>query len=529
MTAVATVRELLPFWVVWGPLLFYVPAALLLSLIFAWLCTALAMGPLRRTGEIHWVERARLAHTPTFVAGWLLVFLPLSFVCCVLLAQSLTPIPRPVLLLLVFAASYLGAFVVAYFMARRLRGEKRGLLRTLRNTVLFQVILRGPVLVMALGLVFAPLTLDLQAWCLLAGVALGILFFAVGGGVLIGQALGWARPAGERLRTVADRAAARTGTVPRAVVEVDSNMANSWALSWIQYLVFTSRALEVLDDDQLEGVCVHELAHLAESRMVLLGRTLPVLLLAPFVLVVPLIQQVGMLGFLAFEMVVLVIFVLVRRFSRALERRADKAAQALETTSGTYAHALERLYQANLSPVVQPGKGTTHPHLYDRLVAAGVQPGYSRPRPPSRWRRYLCLGLGLLLAGIVAFAPVWTILLIPSEMGSHFRMALLGMSAGDLNNLGNDEWQRKDFVRSACFFAAAAEIDPGSPYYPVNEALALAAQGRCAEARRAAAEAQRRLDAQDFPGASASVRMAWQAVSECDQQTGLPAEPCQHR
>jgi len=49
---------------------------------------------------------------------------------------------------------------------------------------------------------------------------------------------------------------------------------------------------------------------------------------------------------------------------------------------GVYARALARLYEANFAPAVMPRKHS-HPHLYDRLVSAGVQPDYPRPEPPT--------------------------------------------------------------------------------------------------------------------------------------------------
>jgi hypothetical protein len=51
--------------------------------------------------------------------------------------------------------------------------------------------------------------------------------------------------------------------------------------------------------------------------------------------------------------------------------------------SMAYAMSMTKLYQANATPAVMPGK-QTHPHLYDRLLAGGVRPDFPRPRPPSR-------------------------------------------------------------------------------------------------------------------------------------------------
>ena len=46
-----------------------------------------------------------------------------------------------------------------------------------------------------------------------------------------------------------------------------------------------------------------------------------------------------------------------------------------------YAKALLKLYEDQLAPAVGPKKRATHPDLYDRLLAAGMQPDFPRPSP----------------------------------------------------------------------------------------------------------------------------------------------------
>jgi hypothetical protein len=96
---------------------------------------------------------------------------------------------------------------------------------------------------------------------------------------------------------------------------------------------------------------------------------------------------------------------LVRRMRLALEKRADSAGQAHEGEAGTYARALEKLYQINLMPAVTRSWFLTHPHLYDRLLAVGITPDYPRPRPPSRWRAKVALAFMLL--GTVFCVLIW--------------------------------------------------------------------------------------------------------------------------
>ena len=90
-------------------------------------------------------------------------------------------------------------------------------------------------------------------------------------------------------------------------------------------------------------------------------------------------------------------------------KRADALSSANEGESGTYARALEHLYQLNLVPAVVRQKHAVHPHLYDRLLAAGVVPAYPRPSPPSRWRAPAVIFAMFLCGTIYMFG--WGVLL----------------------------------------------------------------------------------------------------------------------
>ncbi len=88
-----------------------------------------------------------------------------------------------------------------------------------------------------------------------------------------------------------------------------------------------------------------------------------------------------------------------KRHSAGQAESADPAGSALEQNL-IYAGALEKLYRHNLVPAVLPGRGLSHPNLYDRLTAAGVKPSFPRPAAPPRGP--LALATGLALAGLIA-------------------------------------------------------------------------------------------------------------------------------
>jgi len=86
-----------------------------------------------------------------------------------------------------------------------------------------------------------------------------------------------------------------------------------------------------------------------------------------------------------------------------LEIRADQAGTSHESEAGGYAMALEHIYQLNHVPAVMPGKRTIHPHLYDRLLAAGVTPSYPRPKAPGKVGLQTFAVCGMIVgAGVLA-------------------------------------------------------------------------------------------------------------------------------
>ena len=184
---------------------------------------------------------------------------------------------------------------------------------------------------------------------------------------------------------IADEMAATVvrGVFPRRIYFADSPMANAGALPFLDSLVVTSRALEVLDDGELCGVIRHELAHLKEPRAVQLARFIPSVAFMGFALGKPVHHHFGYAGFLALAAVILLSLRATRHFARRMESHADAAAIESAADTTKYAHALEKLYIVNQVPAVMRNSSATHPHLYDRMVAAGVTPDYPRPAPPG--------------------------------------------------------------------------------------------------------------------------------------------------
>ncbi len=182
--------------------------------------------------------------------------------------------------------------------------------------------------------------------------------------------------------------------------------ATALAFPFGRVVAVTDTALNACADEELGAVCSHELAHLNEPRRIHFARLAGQFAWLPLFLLGPLQGALGAgRGLLVGAGGCLLAHVLVRRMVLALEKRADVAAKAHEGEPGAYARALEKLHEINLMPAVMRSWLPTHPHLYDRLLAAGITPDYPRPKPPSRWRAKVALSC--LLFAAVFCAIMW--------------------------------------------------------------------------------------------------------------------------
>lgn len=252
-----------------------------------------------------------------------------------------------------------------------------------------------------LWVVFAAIALampDRFGWSTLGlgGGALTLqLFWSRAGWLRIGRRLGLFVPASERLRLVVDNVSDRTGIACRAIWIMRTGTCQALALPLSRELVFSDRMLEVLSDEEIAAICAHELGHLAESRGTLVLRLVRAAAFLPWIFLHPLLHTFGLAGLY----LPMAIMVLVPRGTaaalRRFETRADAMATNHESDTGVYARALLRLSEDNLTPVVLPGKGATHPHVYDRVTTAGLTPDFPRPKAPAAmsWHGFLLSGI----------------------------------------------------------------------------------------------------------------------------------------
>lgn len=213
-----------------------------------------------------------------------------------------------------------------------------------------------------------------------------VLHFAIQWGLFLKylRLVKFLKPAEERLQQIVNVIAVRMNVTVRAAWQLGGSQANALAFPTTHELVFSNRLLEICTDEEISAICAHELAHLKESKAVLAGRLVGSLMLFPLIFINPSIHQFGTIGIFLPYLGMFIIAKSTKWLSHRMEKRADQIALTEQTNEGIYASALEKLYRESQIPAVNVNNRQTHPHLYDRMLAAGITPDYPRPAKPRR-------------------------------------------------------------------------------------------------------------------------------------------------
>jgi Zn-dependent protease with chaperone function len=371
----------------------------LLSALFTFAMNWLALIPWRRAQDRHWTERARVYHPARIAAASNLWVLPAVTCLSVLL---LFPENGPHWALVAIAAS-IGTLIGTVPMDHEVWSS-------IKLNLLWQLAVRSWIIRFLMWFVFLgaaalmPQNFNVTT-ILIPLIVLALLVWWTKKGFLkLGHWFGALTTPSERLVTICQSTAAKMNIPFGELWLMRSHSAQAFALPAGRALLFTQRLVDLLTDDEISAVCAHELGHLTETRIDYYRRYIIWLVFLPWLFTRPMIHTFGFLGFYLLLALTLLAPFIFRRVSHKLETRADAIALEHEPDPGTYARALTKLYEDNLVPAVNAKERATHPHLYDRLLAAGVTPDFPRPAPPSTmsWNgTLLSVALGVLAALLV--------------------------------------------------------------------------------------------------------------------------------
>ncbi len=475
----AAVRALLPWWVDLGAWIATPLLACTIGWLSIWLCARCNRVPL--TGR-HWTEVARLhfAANRLFQAQVFTQSMLAGVLTAGLATGVLTPDPSHLRPELAGLLVWLGSRVIAHHRARRVMPWLS--VGDYVHGQLFLLVIFLPIPVVALLMLLGgPSTFPGNEWrfMLVYGGGLALMAWLLrGGGLVLARGIGMATPADRRLQAIVDEAGRRSAHTVRRAWIVRTPMANAAALPRSNEVLVTTRALAVMTDAELVAILLHEFGHLKETRRDGWKRAIAVGFFAMLGLARPLVDVLGPVGSAGLLLAVFLSALLAARAARRLEAQADEHALEHETEheGGLYARSLERLYELNLVPAVMPGKRRAHPHLYDRMLAAGVTPDYERPLPPQRR-----VGQALLFGTLALGLYVGQVLLIRAADGRSYESPAAAsvaamLSGGSLTSIGafGYHWSTTQPEQAIVVLAFAAAHSQ-SPEYPARLAGLLAA------------------------------------------------------
>lgn len=342
-----------------------------------WLCETLELIPWRRAQTAHWAERARVIH-PARVASvmneWAIP--ALAVVAGLHVGQRHH-------WLTLAAGAYAGWLAGGLPMCRALVPDltARVWLRLLAVHLISRVLVAGVFIAAAWWM---PAQWSLAAAVIGASYLILQLALVFGLGLRLLRAARILVPASPRLQRIVDETAASAGVVVRATWELRLPLANAYASTPTGEVIVSSALLQSAPDDELRAVCRHEIAHLTESRWIILSRIIGTLVLMPLIFLRPVVTTWGNGGLALMAGACALLWILRPRFVQALERRADRQTIESVPDATAYARVLERMHRLNQVPAVLSHNAlNTHPNLYDRMLAANVPPDFPRPEPPS--------------------------------------------------------------------------------------------------------------------------------------------------
>ena len=392
-------------WIIY-PVLYFIVA-----LFSTYVILRLMLGKLKVSREQKWFEQAREVYP-------LKHFISFSRIVLLILAVSVSiPFTNEIfypISTFFFAAfcgvgAYTGASLAAYLLKNKIPGPKSSNWLALRNnlSILTNFILLYWVVFSSIGL-FSEYPYGHLIGAIVSFLLLAVVAFA-GSIFLCMKLFGLIAPATPILKEAIVEASKKMDfkPAPRSFV-LRSSVVNAFAYHAGRAVGFTTKALEVLEYNEIVAICTHEIAHLRERRRDKLMRFLPLLLFFIFLGFMPYIDNYIHPIIVIVILLPLALFInriLTFKISEKFEKSADKEAKLAmqqQEDKKLYARALEKLYMHNLIPVVMPGKHKTHPNLYDRMESAGVTPDYPRPKAPRRTGYILANISVLFLNGLFA-------------------------------------------------------------------------------------------------------------------------------
>jgi Zn-dependent protease with chaperone function len=454
-----------------------------LSVVFLCLPIAVVAWGFRRAAQAdRWTERARWVHVARTASQSSTLLLPLIAVAAPLVfVGPVSAIPSTLVTVVLALVGVLAGALVAARVANRIHDTQAPFLQSVAGLAMAYL----PILAL-LGLGwFAPSSL--ASWWMLPWIASALVVVRAWLRMpLLMLRTPLAFPADDRLRDLVDRVARVVGTEVDQVLELRARQPNAFAFPWLGAVAFSSGILELLDDEELEAITHHELAHMSESSGMTRLRQAQLYAFVPLAATRPLFGAFGIAGVISAVALLMAVIEFTRRKALAAEHASDHAALEAIHHSKALGQALEKTYRVGLIPAVL--KRASHGPLHERLAVAGVEADFDVPAPPPSAPVLLATAAAVVAFAVLMFSPWITFRLVGSESETPTQLAaaLPIYGVDPLLTLASDAELKERWRDAAVLYEAAARVSADDSYLHGETIRLWAFAGDCVRARESA-------------------------------------------
>ncbi|BBM85819.1 M48 family metalloprotease [Candidatus Uabimicrobium amorphum] len=228
--------------------------------------------------------------------------------------------------------------------------------------------------------------------------------------------------------------------------------ANAFALTLSGAICVSEKLYALLNRAQVESIMQHEYQHFQRHSNIARGFVCSI----PFVLASSYKMLSAYQISLYWMFLILILIIVLKNVAMKMFLREEKEIDNVvskEMDNEAYAYALESMHKENLLPAVMT-KNTTHPHLYDRMLDAGVTPDFPRPDPPKGKKMLVFIFCTVV---ILATPQITSLFLKRGLYSTYTRMITTGIRSNHIYDLANFFYRSKNYQKSAKLYAKISE------------------------------------------------------------------------
>lgn len=397
------------------------------------------------SSESHWTQKARILFTARMDASSLVIIFPVTIVIISLLPRFSSHEVTPKTLKLLWFCT-ISLFVCITVSAKILRRYHTTPPMSTVKSMCSSLFLLYPNLTVALIFIaISPFVSKSFLWLWLISFAAVTWLALTKWSLPLAKWCGVLTPAPQLQTMIPDNSIATYFFYHKT--------ASAFALIFSNAICVSEKLYGLLDDKQMRSIMAHEYQHHQKHNKI-----------ARAFICSPAFILVG--GYKIFSLhniklywIIPLIFLLatiknaaMKIFLREEKEIDDFVSKAMDNKA--YAQALEAMYKENLVPAVM-AKNTTHPHLYDRMLDAGVTPDFPRPQPPEKSKKMIIF---ISIAVLTLTTPqITSIFLNRGLHATYARILSNGLRTNHIYHLSSIHYRNKDYQKSAQLYATISK------------------------------------------------------------------------